>query len=112
MSVHVAGDIGDVVVDPPTRAHVHFEEGFRAFNSTEFINEEEPYDIAMAVDSDDDRPVGELTESDIEMLRCRPVSVWRPLGIVILSSPLTVRSFLASTRAHFLLPYPFMQTTS
>jgi hypothetical protein len=29
----------------------------------------EPYEIARAVDSDDDRPVGELTKSDVEMLR-------------------------------------------
>jgi hypothetical protein len=34
------------------------------------MNDSEPYDIARAVDSDDDRPVGELTESDVEMLRC------------------------------------------
>ena len=29
----------------------------------------EPYEMARALDLDDDRPVGELTESDIEMLR-------------------------------------------
>jgi hypothetical protein len=33
------------------------------------MNNSEPYEIARAVDSDDDRPVGELTESDVEMLR-------------------------------------------
>jgi hypothetical protein len=33
------------------------------------MNDSEPYEIARAVDSDDDRPVGELTESDVEMLR-------------------------------------------
>jgi hypothetical protein len=33
------------------------------------MNNLEPYEIARAVDSDDDRPVGELTESDVEMLR-------------------------------------------
>jgi hypothetical protein len=33
------------------------------------MNDLEPYEIARAVDSDDDRPVGELTESDVEMLR-------------------------------------------
>ena len=26
--------------------------------------------MSRALDSDDDRPVGELTESDVEMLRC------------------------------------------
>jgi hypothetical protein len=33
------------------------------------MNDSEPYEIAGAVDSDDDRPVGELTESDVDMLR-------------------------------------------
>jgi hypothetical protein len=33
------------------------------------MNDSEPYKIARAVDSDDDHPVGELTESDIKMLR-------------------------------------------
>jgi hypothetical protein len=33
------------------------------------MNDSEPYEITRAVDSDDDRPVGELTESDVDMLR-------------------------------------------
>jgi hypothetical protein len=33
------------------------------------MNDSEPYEIARAVDSDDDRSIGELTESDVEMLR-------------------------------------------
>jgi hypothetical protein len=33
------------------------------------MNNSEPYEITRAVDSDDDRPVGELTESDVDMLR-------------------------------------------
>jgi hypothetical protein len=33
------------------------------------MNDLEPYEITRAVDSDDDHPVGELTESDVEMLR-------------------------------------------
>ena len=33
------------------------------------MNDSEPYEMARALDSDDDRPVGELTESDVEMLR-------------------------------------------
>jgi hypothetical protein len=46
-----------------------FDDGFIASNSPEFRNEEEPYDFAMTPDSDNDRPVGELTKSDIEMLQ-------------------------------------------
>jgi hypothetical protein len=57
------------VVDPQTVARGCFSDGFIASNSPEFRNEEEPYAFAMAADSDDDRPVGELTESDIEMLQ-------------------------------------------
>ena len=45
-------------------------DGFRASNSVEIMNDSEPYEMARALDSDDDRPVGELTESDVEMLRC------------------------------------------
>jgi hypothetical protein len=33
------------------------------------MNNSEPYEIARAIDSDDDGPIGELTESDVEMLR-------------------------------------------
>jgi hypothetical protein len=33
------------------------------------MNDLEPYDMARALDSNDDCPVGELTESDVEMLR-------------------------------------------
>jgi hypothetical protein len=33
------------------------------------MNDSGPYEIARAVDSDDDHPVRELTESDVEMLR-------------------------------------------
>jgi hypothetical protein len=33
------------------------------------MDDVEPYEITRAVDSDDDRPVGELTESDIEAIR-------------------------------------------
>ena len=33
------------------------------------MNDSEPYEMARALDSDDDRPVLELTESDVEMLR-------------------------------------------
>jgi hypothetical protein len=33
------------------------------------MNDSEPYEIARVVDSYDDRPIGELTESDVEMLR-------------------------------------------
>jgi hypothetical protein len=40
-------------------------DGFRASNSVD----SEPYEIARAVDPDDDRPVRELTESDVEIMR-------------------------------------------
>ena len=33
------------------------------------MNDSKPCEMARALDSDDDRPVGELTESDVEMLR-------------------------------------------
>jgi hypothetical protein len=32
------------------------------------MNDSKPYEMARALDSDDDRPVGELTDSDVEML--------------------------------------------
>ena len=44
-------------------------DGIRGSNSVEIMNDSEPYEMARALDSDDDRPVGELTESDVEMLR-------------------------------------------
>jgi hypothetical protein len=37
-----------------------FSDGFITSNGPEFRNEDEPYAFAMAADSDDDRPVGEL----------------------------------------------------
>jgi hypothetical protein len=67
--VLVAGDIPDVLVDPTIRTHIHCGDGIIASNSPEFRNEEEPYAFAMSVDSDDNRSVGELTHSDIEMLK-------------------------------------------
>jgi hypothetical protein len=36
-------------------------------SSVEIMNDSEPYEMARALDSDDDRPVRELTESE---LRC------------------------------------------
>ena len=49
---------------------MHCEDGFDGSNSVEIMNDLEPYEMARALHSDDDRPVGELTESDVEMLRC------------------------------------------
>jgi hypothetical protein len=66
------------VVDPQTVAHGCFGDGFIASNGPKFRNEEEPYAFAMAADSDDDRPVGELTESDIEMLQRVFLNGWDP----------------------------------
>jgi hypothetical protein len=48
---------------------VHCGDGFHACNIVEIMNDSESYEIARAVDSDDDHPIGELTESDVEMLR-------------------------------------------
>ena len=50
-------------------AQVHCGDGFRGSNSVEIINDSEPYEMTRALDSDDDRPVEELTKSDVEMLR-------------------------------------------
>ena len=68
-STYVAGDIPDNVDVPTVAAQVHCGDGFRGSNSVEIMNDSEPYEMARALDSDDDRPIGELTESDVEMLR-------------------------------------------
>ena len=54
---------------PPVAAQVHYGDGFHGSNSVETMNGLEPYEMTRALDSDDDRPVRELTESDVEMLR-------------------------------------------
>ena len=54
---------------PPVAAQVHFGDGLCGSNSVEIMHDSESYEMARALDSDDDRPVGELTESDLEMLR-------------------------------------------
>ena len=48
---------------------MHCGDRFRGSNSVEIINDSEPYEVTRALDSDDDRPVRELTESDVEILR-------------------------------------------
>jgi hypothetical protein len=65
ISCYVAGDIPTNVDVSPLYAQVPLGDGFRASNSVD----SESYEIARAVDSDDDRLVGELTRSDVEMLR-------------------------------------------
>jgi hypothetical protein len=65
ISYYVVGDIPANVDVPPVDARVPLGDGFRASNSVDL----EPYEITRAVDSDDDHPVGELTKSDVEMLR-------------------------------------------
>ena len=65
----VAGDIPENIDVPHVAAQVHFSDGFRGSNDVEIMNDSEPYEMARALDSDDDRPVGELTESDVEMMR-------------------------------------------
>ena len=47
---------------------MHYGDGLCGSNSVEIMNDSEPYEMARALDSDDDRPVGELTENDVEML--------------------------------------------
>jgi hypothetical protein len=54
---------------PPADAQVHIGDGICASNSIEIMNDSEPYEIVRAVDSNNDRPVRELTKSDVEMLR-------------------------------------------
>ena len=48
---------------------MYFGDGFRGSNSIEIMHDLEPYEMVRALDSDDDRPVGELMESDVEMMR-------------------------------------------
>ena len=48
---------------------MHCGDGFHGSNSVEIMNDLEAYEMARALDSDDDHPVGELTESDVEILR-------------------------------------------
>ena len=69
ISTYVVGEIPDNVDVPPVAVQVHCGDGFRGSNSVEIMNNLEPYEMARALDSDDDRPIGELTESDVEMLR-------------------------------------------
>ena len=54
---------------PPAAAQVHCGDGFCGSNSVEIMNDSEPYEMVRALDSDNDRPVRELTESDVEMLK-------------------------------------------
>ena len=60
-SAYVAGDIPENVDVPPVAAQVHCGDGLRGSNGVEIMNDLEPYEMARALDSDDDRPVGELT---------------------------------------------------
>jgi hypothetical protein len=66
---YVAGNIPDNEGAPPTDAQVQHVDGIRTSNSVEIIIDSKPYQMARAIDSDDDCPVGELMESDVEMLR-------------------------------------------
>jgi hypothetical protein len=45
---------------PPVTAQVHYKNGLRGSNSVEIMNDSKPYEITRALDSDDDRLVGEL----------------------------------------------------
>ena len=60
-STYVAVDIPDNVDVPTIVAQVLCGDGFRGSNSVEIMNDSKPYEMARAL---------ELTESDVEMLRC------------------------------------------
>ena len=68
-STYVAVDIPDNVDVPPVAVQVLYGDGFCGSNSVEIMHDSVPNEMARALDSDDDRPIGELTESDVEMLR-------------------------------------------
>jgi hypothetical protein len=53
---------------PPVVAQVHGGDGSCGSNSVEIMNDSKRYEMARALDSDDDCLVGELTKSDVE--RC------------------------------------------
>ena len=61
-STYVAVDISDNVDVPTVAAQVLYGDGFRGSNSVEIMNNLEPYEMVRALDSNDDRPVGELTK--------------------------------------------------
>ena len=60
-SAYVAGDIPKNVDVLLVATQVHFRDGFRGPNSVEIMHDSKPYEMSRALDSDDDRPVGELT---------------------------------------------------
>ena len=60
-STYVAVDIPDNVDVSTVAAQVLCGDGFRGSNSVEIMNDSKPYEMARALDSDDNRPVGELT---------------------------------------------------
>ena len=51
-STYVAGDIPDNVDVPTVAAQVHCGDGFCGSNSVEIMNDSEPYEMAMALDSE------------------------------------------------------------
>ena len=62
-------EISDNVDVPPVATQLHSGDGFRGSNSVEIMNDSEPYEMARALDSNDDRPIREVMESDVVMLR-------------------------------------------
>nr|TKW13910.1 hypothetical protein SEVIR_5G132000v2 [Setaria viridis] len=62
-------DIPENVDVPLVDAQVQCGDGLRGSNSVEILNDEDAYEMGVDLDSKDDRPVGEMTESDIEMFR-------------------------------------------
>ena len=46
-------------------------------------NEEEPYEAARALDSDDDHPVHEMTEQEIELMRRVPSVILQYMNLAV-----------------------------
>ncbi|RCV39584.1 hypothetical protein SETIT_8G235700v2 [Setaria italica] len=66
-------DIPKNVDVPPVATQLHYGDGLRGSNSVGIMNDSDAYEMGMYLDSDNDRPVGEMTESDVEMFRrCFP----------------------------------------
>uniref|UniRef100_K4A1T2 SWIM-type domain-containing protein n=1 Tax=Setaria italica TaxID=4555 RepID=K4A1T2_SETIT len=67
--LNVVGDIPENVDVPLVAAQVQCGDGLCGSNSVEIMNDEDAYEMGVDLDSDDDRPAGEMAESDIEMFR-------------------------------------------
>jgi hypothetical protein len=57
---------------PPVPPSTNADLGFIASNSVDvnIEDDDEPYAIARAIDSDDGRPILDLSEQEMELIRC------------------------------------------